>query len=85
VLIHASGVPIEQGRWTRPPLTLWLRDDRGDWHVTDESTWSTLQNDQLSTELEIVPPLPRTTSIEIIAVGQSAETRTTLTALRWYP
>ena len=83
--MHASGPachiiygPNEPYSW--PPL--WICDSGGRWHATRTSGQSGM-NGEIALRLEIVPPLSSTTtSIEVRAIGQSAQARARL-PLRW--
>ena len=77
--LHASGVALEPEPGLAALPLFWLLDDTGRWHTTTESGWSTEHDGELTARLRIVPPLTRGTSIDIIAAGQSAEVRVTLT------
>jgi hypothetical protein len=62
--------------------TIWICDRGGRWHTTRTSGQSGM-NGEIALRPEIVPPLSRaTTSIEVRATGQSAQTRARL-PLRW--
>jgi len=83
--MHASGPachtaygPDELYSWP----AIWICDNGGRWHATRASGQSGM-NGEIALRLEIVPPLSRaTTSIEVRAIGQSAEARARL-PLRW--
>jgi hypothetical protein len=70
------------------PLLLWLRDDAGGWHTLDGSgSWSThggwsTHGDEMTARASVVPPLPHSATLEIIATGLSAEARMTV-PLQW--
>ncbi len=75
---HTAYGPDELYSW--PPI--WICDSSGRWHTTRTSGQSGM-NGGIALRLEIVPPLSRaTTSIDVRAIGQSAEARARL-PLRW--
>jgi hypothetical protein len=77
---HTACGPDEHYSW--PPV--WICDSAGRWHATRTSGQSGM-NGEIAPRLEIVPPLSRaTTSIEVRATGQSAQTRARL-PIRWQP
>jgi len=67
------------------PLSVWVRDDAGRWHVARPSGWFDGGSEAALT-LRLTPPLTRSPAwIEVLAAGQSAEVRTTV-PLGWgYP
>jgi hypothetical protein len=75
--VHAAGLPTEEAF----PL-LWIRDDDGRWHTTRRSVSGGSTNGEISSRLEVIPPLSRGTRIEILAAGSSAEVKAGL-PLRW--
>ena len=64
------------------PLSVWVRDSGGRWHVAEQNSWA--QDDgECAFTLRLVPPLTRSTAwIELLAAGLSAEVRARL-PLRW--
>ncbi len=86
--ILASGVTLEEtwpySRIVRPLPVLWIQDSSGRWHTTQaHGTSPRGDNDEIVLWLDIMPPLERgTTSVHVVAAGQSAEVRVTL-PLRW--
>jgi hypothetical protein len=85
VHMHASGPmcdviygPDELYAWAM----IWIRDSDGRWHATRTSGRSGM-NGEIALRVEIVPPLSyATTSIEVQAIGQSAQASARL-PLRW--
>jgi hypothetical protein len=85
VHMHASGPmcdviygPDELYAWAM----IWIRDSDGRWHATRTSGQSGM-NGEIALRVEIVPPLSHaTTSIEVQAIGQSAQASARL-PLRW--
>ena len=85
VHMHASGLmcdviygPDELYAWAM----IWIRDNNGRWHATRTSGQSGM-NGEIALRVEIVPPLSHaTTSIEVQAIGQSAQASARL-PLRW--
>ena len=83
--MHASGPmcdviygPDELYAW----VMIWIRDSDGRWHATRTSGRSGM-NGEIALRVEIVPPLSyATTSIEVQAIGQSAQASARL-PLRW--
>jgi hypothetical protein len=77
------------GRWeptdhylTTLPLLLWLRDDSGGWHAVGGSGgWST-SGDEINARMSVVPPLPHSATLEVIATGLSAQAQLTM-PLHW--
>jgi hypothetical protein len=67
------------------PLSVWLRDSGGRWHVTQPTGWHRAGCEG-PVRLRVMPPLPRSTaSVEVLAAGRSGEARARL-PLRWgYP
>lgn len=64
------------------PLSVWVRDSGGRWHVAEQDSWAE-DDDEYALTLRLVPPLTRSaTWIELLANGLSAEVRTRL-PLRW--
>lgn len=96
-VLHASAVLPAGHRSSRPrgfsshdPLgsmhelpLLWLRDDGGRWHTIRRQVTSYNHDDhELILQLEIVPPLPRTATLEIVVGGATAQASATL-PMRW--
>jgi hypothetical protein len=67
------------------PLSIWIQDDAGRWHVARPLGWFDEAGEAVVT-LRLTPPLTRASAaIEVLATGQSAEVRATV-PLRWgYP
>ena len=64
------------------PLSLWLRDSGGRWHVARPAGWDPAGPEH-AIELVLVPPLPRSTAwVEVRASGRSGVARARL-PLRW--
>jgi hypothetical protein len=64
------------------PLSVWVRDSGGRWHVAELDSWAE-DDGEYALTLRLVPPLTRSaTWIELLAAGLSAEVRTRL-PLRW--
>ena len=81
----AEGHPGPLGIDLDFPLSIWLRDSGGRWHVARPAGWhrAGLGNGERVVRLRLVPPLTRSTPwVEVLAGGRSAEVRTTL-PLRW--
>jgi hypothetical protein len=68
------------------PLSVWVRDDAGRWHVARPASWSGEGCGEATLTLRLAPPLTRPSDrIEVRAAWQSAEVRATV-PLRWgYP
>jgi hypothetical protein len=85
VHMHASGPMCDvtygpDELYARPMI--WVRDSDGRWHATRTSGRSGM-NGEIALRVEIVPPLSHaTTSIEVQAIGQSAQASARL-PLRW--
>ena len=75
--VHAAGLPADDAF----PL-LWIRDEDGRWHTTRRSVSGSSTNGELSSRLEVIPPLNRGSWIEVLAAGNSAEIKASL-PLRW--
>jgi hypothetical protein len=80
--VHAAGLPADGKRDDAAFPLLWIRDEDGRWHTTRRSVSGSNTNGELSSRLEVVPPLNRGSWIEILAAGTSAEVRAGL-PLRW--
>ena len=67
------------------PLSIWVRDDAGRWHVARPASWAE-DGGEATLTLQLAPPLTRLSDwIEVRAAWRSAEVRTTV-PLRWgYP
>ena len=64
------------------PLSIWVRDDAGRWHVARPTGWHDAGTEATLT-LRLAPPLTRACDrIEVRAFGQSAEVRATV-PLQW--
>jgi hypothetical protein len=64
------------------PLSVWLRDDAGRWHVARPSGWHA-EDGEAALTLRLTPPLARSSDwIEVLASGRTAEVRATL-PLHW--
>ena len=64
------------------PLSIWVRDSAGRWHVARPTGWFG-QDGEAALTLRLEPPLTRSPDwIEVLAAGQSAQVRATL-PLRW--
>jgi hypothetical protein len=64
------------------PLSVWVRDDGGRWHVGRPTGWQESGGEAALT-LRLLPPLTRSPDrIEVLAAGRSAEARVTL-PLEW--
>jgi hypothetical protein len=60
------------------PLSVWIRDDAGRWHVARPAGWFD-QDGEAALTLRLTPPLTRSPAwIEVLAAGQSAEVRATV-------
>jgi len=67
------------------PLSIWVRDDAGRWHVARPASWAE-DGGEATLTLQLAPPLTRLSDwIEVRAAWRSAEVRATV-PLRWgYP
>jgi hypothetical protein len=64
------------------PLSIWVRDDAGRWHVARPTGWHDTGGEAMLT-LRLAPPLTRACDrIEVRAAGRSAEVRASV-PLRW--
>jgi len=64
------------------PLSVWIRDGGGRWHVAEQDSWAA-DDGEYALTLRLVPPLTRSAAwIELLAAGLSAEVRARL-PLRW--
>jgi hypothetical protein len=64
------------------PVSIWVRDDAGRWHIARPTGWYDAGGEATLT-LRLVPPLTRACDrIELRAAGRSAEVRATV-PLRW--
>ncbi len=81
--VHASGPAYHL--YYGPPErnlapTIWIHDSQGRWHATRVREY---HEGDITMHLQVMPPLShRTTWIEVLLAGQSAEVRATL-PLRW--
>jgi len=67
------------------PLSVWVRDDAGRWHVARPSGWFD-EGGEAALTLRLTPPLTRSSAwIEVLATGQSAEVRATVPLCWGYP
>ena len=67
------------------PLSVWVRDDAGRWHVARPSGWFD-EGGEAALTLRLTPPLTRSSAwIEVRATGQSAEVRATVPLCWGYP
>ena len=65
------------------PLSVWVRDDTGRWHVARPASWSGEGGGEATLTLRLAPPLTGPSDwIEVRAAWQSAEVRATV-PLRW--
>jgi hypothetical protein len=67
------------------PLSIWVRDNRGQWHATRATArgWSAEDDREMTLRLQVVPPLSRaTTWLEAHTAGPSTQARATL-PVRW--
>jgi hypothetical protein len=76
--VHASGLP--PGRGGLLPV-IWLRDSAGRWHVTSASPGPETGG-EATMRVVVVPPVARTTWIEVVVAGRTAQARATV-PLRW--
>ena len=64
------------------PLSIWVRDSGGRWHVAEQDSWAE-EDGEYALSLRLVPPLtPAAAWIELLVAGLSAEVRARL-PLRW--
>jgi len=64
------------------PLSVWVRDSGGRWHVAEQDSWAH-DGGEYALTLRLVPPLARSAAwIELQAAGLSAQVRAKL-PLRW--
>jgi len=67
------------------PLSIWVRDSGGRWHIACPAGWHGGRGEYALT-LRLLPPLTRSTAwIEVLATGQSAEVRATVPLCGGYP
>jgi hypothetical protein len=67
------------------PLSIWIRDDAGRWHVARTAGWFD-EGGEATVTLRLTPPLTRAPAwIEVLAAGQSAEVRATVPLCWGYP
>jgi hypothetical protein len=67
------------------PLSIWIRDDAGRWHVARPAGWFD-EDGEAALTLRLTPPLTRSPAwIEVLAAGQSAEVRATVPLSWGYP
>ena len=61
------------------PLSLWVRDDAGRWHVARPVGWHDGGGGEADLTLRLLPPLTRSSDwIEVRSAGQSADVRATV-------
>jgi hypothetical protein len=67
------------------PLSIWIRDDAGRWHLARPASWFD-EGREANVMFRLTPPLTRSpAAIEVLAAGQSAQVRADV-PLRWgYP
>jgi hypothetical protein len=81
--LHAAGLPDTGLRDEDVLPLLWIRDEDGRWHTTRRNISRGYGGvGEFSSRLEVVPPLNRSSWIEVLAAGSSAEVRAGL-PLRW--
>jgi hypothetical protein len=78
--VRATGVRTNN-RDAALPL-VWVRDESGRWHTTRKNVSVMRPDGELSAYLDVVPPLGRGSTIELLVAGWSAQVRATL-PLRW--
>ncbi len=78
--VRATGVRSDD-RDAALPL-MWIRDESGRWHTTRKNPSGLEHSGELSARLDVVPPLGRGSTIELLVAGWSAQVRATL-PLRW--
>jgi hypothetical protein len=67
------------------PLSIWVRDDAGRWHIARAASWFD-EGDEANVMLRLTPPLTRSpAAIEVLAAGQSAEVRADVPLSWGYP
>jgi hypothetical protein len=79
-LLVQAGLGLNDAHDILPPL--WLRDDGGRWHTMRRAISLTSRPGGLAALLQVVPPLPRTATVEIVVSGTTAEASVVL-PLRW--
>lgn len=81
-VLHVRATRGRSGdRDTALPL-VWIRDESGRWHTTRKNVSGVRPGGELSARLDVVPPLGRDSTIELLVAGWSAQVRATL-PLRW--
>ncbi|HEX6518470.1 MAG TPA: hypothetical protein VF070_00435 [Streptosporangiaceae bacterium] len=80
--IYLTGIPPDVNPETHLLPTLWLRDDTGRWHAARGKGMNVVHDGEAAAQLQILPPLTRCTSLDIIAAGRSAEARGSV-PVRW--
>ena len=80
--VYLTGLPPDSNPEAYLLPTLWLRDDIGRWHATRVRGMNTAYDGEMTAQLQVLPPLTRCTSLDIVAAGQSGEVRTTV-PVRW--
>jgi len=80
--IYLTGIPPDVNPETHLLPTLWLRDDTGRWHAARGKGMNVVHDGEAAAQLQILPPLTRCTSLDIIAAGRSAEVRGSV-PVRW--
>jgi hypothetical protein len=74
--VHAAGLPDIGTREEDALPLLWIRDAEGRWHTTRRNvSGGRTGNGELSSRLEVIPPLNRSSWIEVLATGSSGEIR----------
>lgn len=76
--VHARGIPAHLDPHAAFLPVFWLRDDDNRWHTAHISDWATGDDDEITAQLRVVPPLTHGTSVDLIAGGRSEQVRTTL-------
>lgn len=78
--VRATGVHSDDRDLALP--LIWIRDESGRWHTTRRNASGMQHDGELSARLDVVPPLGRGSTIELLVAGWSAQVRATL-PLRW--
>jgi len=87
LVVEAGGRLPDRRHWAPGldmafPLSVWVRDGSGRWHVGRPAGWQE-NDDEAALTLRLLPPLTRSPGrIEVLAAGRSAEARVTL-PLEW--
>jgi hypothetical protein len=81
-VLHVQATGVHSGDRDAALPLMWIRDESGRWHTTRKNMSGMQHDGEMSMRLDVVPPLGRGSTIELLVAGWSAQVRATL-PLRW--